>query len=102
MIYSWEKRLYSPDVQFAEYNESNLTRYFYLVAEEIVHPILSEVKIKAFGYNGSTPGPVIVMRQGEWISLTVENRLKEGTALHVHGLSKPNPQDGVPRLSQTM
>jgi FtsP/CotA-like multicopper oxidase with cupredoxin domain len=31
-------------------------------------------------------------------SLTVENRLKDDTALHVHGLSKPNPQDGVPEI----
>jgi len=39
------------------------------------------------------------MKQGEWIYLTVENRLNESTALHVHGLSKPNSQDGVPEIT---
>ena len=98
LIDSWEKRLSSPDVQLAKYKKSDSVRHFYLVAEEIAHPILSDVRIKALGYNGSTPGPVIVMRQGEWIALTVENRLKDDTALHVHGLSKPNSQDGVPEI----
>ena len=98
LIEAWEKRLSSPDVQLARYKKLESTRYFHLIVEEIVHPILSDVRIKAFGYNGSTPGPVIVVRQGEWISLTVENRLKDDTALHVHGLSKPNSQDGVPEI----
>ena len=98
LIDAWEKRLSSPDVQLAKYKKSDSVRHFYLVAEEIVHPILSDVRIKALGYNGSTPGPVIVMRQGEWVALTVENRLKDDTALHVHGLSKPNSQDGVPEI----
>jgi manganese oxidase len=37
------------------------------------------------GHNGSTPGPVIVLKKGEWISLTVENRLDKPTALNIHG-----------------
>lgn len=94
----WEKRLSAPDTYLARHEKTDSTRHFHLVAEEIVHPVLSGVRIKALGYNGSTPGPVIVMRQGEWISLTVENKLKDDTALHVHGLSKPNPQDGVPDI----
>lgn len=98
LIDLWEKRLSSPDAQFAKYNKADSVRHFYLIAQEIVHPVLSDVRLKALGYNGSTPGPVIVMRQGEWIALTVENRLKEDTALHVHGLSKPNPEDGVPEI----
>jgi FtsP/CotA-like multicopper oxidase with cupredoxin domain len=98
LVDDWEKRLSSPDVQITKYKKSVSVRHFHLIAEEIVHPILSDVRIKALGYNGSTPGPVIVMRQGEWIALTVENRLNEDTALHVHGLTKPNPQDGVPEI----
>lgn len=75
----------SPDVPFAEYHLENNTRHFHLAAEHIKHNILKDLTIEAMGYNGSTPGPVIVMRQGECISLTVENRLEDPTALHVHG-----------------
>jgi len=94
----WEKRLSSPDVPLAEYSYSGNTRHFHLIAEPIRHNILDNVTIEALGYNGTTPGPVIVLKQGEWISLTVENRLDEPTALHVHGLTKPNCQDGAPDI----
>lgn len=95
---SWESRLASPNVPFASYTYGNNTRYFHLRAEKVQQHILDEVIIDALGYNGSTPGPIIVMKQDEWISLTVENRLDHPTALHVHGLSKPNSQDGVPDI----
>lgn len=95
---TWESRLSSPDVPFAKYLFKDNTRYFHLVAEPIKHKILDNVTIKAFGYNGSTPGPVIAIKQGEWISITVENKLDKPTALHVHGLSKPNSQDGAPDI----
>ena len=95
---AWERRLASPDVPFADYNLNSNTRYFHLTAEPIRHKILDQLFLDAMGYNGSTPGPVIVINQGEWINLTVENRLDRPTALHVHGLSKPNSEDGVPDI----
>lgn len=94
----WESRLASPDGVFAKYTYTNNVRQFHLVAEPIKHNILDNFTIDALGYNGITPGPVIVIKKGEWISLTVENRLDEPTALHVHGLSKPNSEDGVPDI----
>jgi FtsP/CotA-like multicopper oxidase with cupredoxin domain len=95
---NWEKRLESPDVPFAEYTYRNNTRHFHLTAEPIKHNILSSLSIRALGYNGMTPGPVIVIKQGEWVNLTLENKLDKPTALHVHGLSKPNCQDGSPDI----
>lgn len=35
------------------------------------------------------------------VYIEVENRLEEKTALHVHGLSKPNVQDGMPEIEPT-
>jgi len=97
----WESKVAAPDVPIAPYNQVGDVRHFHLTASPIEHSILPEIKIKALGYNGSTPGPLIIMRQGDWIRLTVENRLDEPTALHVHGLSKPNTQDGVPDIEPT-
>lgn len=94
-----ESILRSPDVPFAQYHYSgDNTRHFHLTAEHIKHNILSNLSIEAMGYNCSTPGPVIVIKQGEYIHLTVENKLNKPTALHVHGLSKPNSQDGAPDI----
>lgn len=94
----WESRLISPDVPFARYTKEPAIRKFHLVAQPIDHNILSNITIKAMGYNGSTPGPVIVVKQDEYVSITVENRLDEDTSLHVHGLAKPNSQDGTPDI----
>lgn len=94
----WENRLSSPDVPFAKYIKKYNTRSFHFIAEKINHSILDDLVIEAMGYNGSTPGPVIVIKKGECIELTVENRLDRPTALHVHGLSKPNSQDGAPDI----
>ena len=94
-----ESILRSPDVPFAEFHYiGNNIRHFHLTAEPIKHNILSNLSINALGYNCSTPGTVIVIKQGESIHLNVENKLDKPTALHVHGLSKPNSQDGAPDI----
>lgn len=89
------------DGKIANYRPRNNARYFKLIAEPIKQNILSNLTIDALGYNGGTPGPLIVMKQGEWILLEVENRMNEPTAVHVHGLAKPVTQDGVPAIEPT-
>lgn len=54
----------------------------------------------AWLYNGTSPGPVLRARQGETLSVEVENRLDEPTTVHWHGLRVPVEQDGVPHFSQ--
>lgn len=51
-------------------------------------------------YNGSVPGPILRLRQGEPARLVVENRLDEDTTVHWHGIRLPNAMDGVPGLTQ--
>lgn len=41
---------------------------------------------KAVSYNGSLPGPTLVLRAGDRVKVALENRLEEATNLHVHGL----------------
>lgn len=55
---------------------------------------------EAWLYNGTSPGPVLRARQGEMLTVEVENRLPEPTTVHWHGLRVPVAQDGVPYLSQ--
>jgi CopA family copper-resistance protein len=49
--------------------------------------------------NGSLPGPVIRLREGEEALLRVTNRLKETSSIHWHGLLVPPDMDGVPGVS---
>ena len=51
-------------------------------------------------YNGSVPGPILRLRQGEPARIVVENRLAEDTTVHWHGIRVPNAMDGVPGLTQ--
>lgn len=98
---TWEQRIAYPGQPIAEYQQDQNGRYFKLVAQPIKQNILSDLKIDALGYNGTTPGPLIILKQGEWVFLEVENQMDEPTALHVHGLAKPNTQDGTPPIEPT-
>ncbi|GAA4659796.1 multicopper oxidase family protein [Arthrobacter cryoconiti] len=39
-----------------------------------------------FSYNGSLPGPTLLLRPGDRVNVALENRLADPTNLHVHGL----------------
>jgi len=49
--------------------------------------------------NGSIPGPLLRMKQGEEVVIHVTNHLDVDTSLHWHGLIIPSDMDGVPGLS---
>ena len=53
----------------------------------------------AITINGSLPAPVLRWREGDTVSLTVANRLREDTSIHWHGILLPANMDGVPGLS---
>ena len=47
------------------------------------------------------PGPTIVLRRGEPVSITVENRLPEATGVHWHGIELDSYYDGVAGFAGT-
>jgi FtsP/CotA-like multicopper oxidase with cupredoxin domain len=53
-----------------------------------------------WAYDGTVPGPLVRLRQGEPARLVVENRLAQETTVHWHGVRLPNAMDGVPGLTQ--
>ena len=54
----------------------------------------------SLGFNGSTPGPLLKVRQGEELAVTFENRTGEASSVHWHGIRIANGMDGVPGLTQ--
>jgi CopA family copper-resistance protein len=54
---------------------------------------------RAIGINGTVPGPLIRLREGQEARITVENRLDEDSSIHWHGLLLPFQMDGVPGIS---
>ena len=53
----------------------------------------------AVAVNGSIPGPLLRLREGETARITVENRLDEDSSVHWHGMLLPFQYDGVPGVS---
>ena len=49
--------------------------------------------------NGTVPGPLLRLKEGQKVRLAVENRLAEDTSIHWHGLLVPSKYDEVPGLS---
>lgn len=49
--------------------------------------------------NGSVPGPLIRLREGQNVKFNVTNHLREDTSIHWHGLLVPFQMDGVPGVS---
>lgn len=73
---------------------------FHLIAEEVDHEFAPGTRIKAWGYNGSTPGPTIEAVEGDLVRFYVTNKLGEPTTIHWHGLLLPFGMDGVAGLTQ--
>lgn len=56
-------------------------------------------KSHGIAVNGSVPGPLIRLKQGQNVRLNVTNTLHEDTSIHWHGLLLPFHMDGVPGIS---
>ncbi|WP_338426920.1 copper resistance system multicopper oxidase [Sphingopyxis kveilinensis] len=54
---------------------------------------------RAIGINGTVPGPLIRLKEGQAARLTVINDLDEDSSIHWHGLILPFHMDGVPGVS---
>lgn len=54
---------------------------------------------RAIGINGTVPAPLIRLREGQKVRLSVTNDLDEDSSIHWHGLLLPFQMDGVPGVS---
>ncbi|MGA2352852.1 MAG: multicopper oxidase domain-containing protein [Terriglobales bacterium] len=50
--------------------------------------------IKTIGYNGSAPGPILRLREGQPVTVEVINDTKTAELVHWHGLFVPSEVDG--------
>lgn len=53
----------------------------------------------AITINGTIPGPIIRLKEGQEVILRVTNGLTESTSIHWHGILLPPDMDGVPGVS---
>ena len=61
---------------------------------------LGDTTVRMLGYNGSIPGPTLMVAQGTEVVVHVENHGDLDTTVHWHGLRLENRYDGVPHETQ--
>ena len=54
---------------------------------------------RAVGINGTVPGPLVRLKEGQKVRLRVQSTLDEESSIHWHGLLVPFAMDGVPGIS---
>jgi CopA family copper-resistance protein len=72
----------------------------------VIDLTISEIPIRvgdrrgtATAINGTVPGPLIRLREGQDVTINVTNKLKVDTSIHWHGVLVPPEMDGVPGVS---
>ncbi len=61
--------------------------------------VFGDRRALATGVNGTLPGPLVRLKEGQRVVLNVANALDEDSSIHWHGLLVPTGMDGVPGLS---
>ena len=98
----------TPDLPKLEYTMDNGVKVFNLRAEVVHCELLPKShmgparKMWGWGYNGSVPGPMIEVVEGDRVRVIFENKLPEPSTVHWHGLEIPIEMDGTPYISQPM
>lgn len=75
-------------------------KVFDLTCKKVQWEVTPGLKVEAWTYNGTVPGPTIRVREGDRVRINVANELDQSTVVHFHGLHVPNDQDGVPFITQ--
>jgi FtsP/CotA-like multicopper oxidase with cupredoxin domain len=89
-----------PNGSLLPWKDVDGVKVYHLVAEPVEREFAPGLSVQCWGYNGSTPGPVIEAVEGDRIRVYVTNRLPEPTSVHWHGILLPNGMDGVAGLNQ--
>lgn len=82
------------------FRQENGVKVFELTARPVKWNILDDVTVTAWSYNGTVPGPMIRVTEGDAVRIVVKNELPEPTTIHWHGIEVPNAMDGVPDMTQ--
>lgn len=77
-----------------------IVRDFQLTAELATLELEPGLRVQAWTFNGTSPGPELRATVGDVLRVRLHNRLPVGTTIHWHGIDVPNGEDGVAGITQ--
>jgi suppressor of ftsI len=86
----------SSETELIELNDGD---EFEITAKATKHTINGQ-EVRMLSYNGSIPGPTVVVTEGDEIVFDIKNELDVETTIHPHGINADSANDGVPDISQ--
>ncbi len=86
--------------QLLTYKDEKGVKVFDLTTKMVKWTLTDGVMVNAMTYNGTVPGPMIRVTEGDRVRIIVKNELDEPTTIHWHGVEVPNNMDGVPGMTQ--
>ncbi len=89
-----------PNGKTASYKVVDGVKVFHFISEPVEWNFAENLKVTAWGINGSTPGPMIEVAEGDRVRIYVTNKLPAKTTIHWHGVLLPCGMDGVGGLTQ--
>ncbi len=89
-----------PNGKTAAYKIVDGVKVFHLIAEPIEWEVASGLTIHTWGFNGSVPGPMIEVAEGDKVRIYVTNKLPASTTVHWHGILIVCGMDGVAGVTQ--
>ena len=79
------------------------TKSFTIVGRYAPWTLKPGLTVLAKTYNGTVPGPTLVVKQGDRVVIHYRNELDISDTIHLHGIHDIGPEmDGVPGSSQAM
>lgn len=77
-------------------------RQFEMTIEEVEIEVAPGFKSKVWAYNGQVPGPLLHVKEGDDIEVTLTNNTTLNHTIHWHGTFQTNSwkMDGVPNVTQ--
>ncbi len=90
----------TPNGRKAEYKVVDGVKVFHLIAEPVEWEVTPGFKLHTWAYNGSVPGPMIEVAEGDNVRIYVTNKLPAPTTTHWHGVLIPCGMDGVGGVTQ--
>lgn len=87
---------FQASVAFAE------LRHFDMTVEEVTLDVAPGLKYSVWAYNGQVPGPLIRVKEGDTVEVTLTNNSTLSHTIHWHGMYQTNSwkSDGVPDVTQ--